>query len=111
MDKIEIPILNNQYKVIVCWGDNKYVRRVLKHYGYNEDKDVFGDAEALTFNERLLHPVIALRRFPETPEDIGTLAHEAVHAVKYIFDHIEEQSSDEIFAHSVGAIVREALEG
>ena len=49
-------------------------------------------------------------RFPKTGAEIGTLSHEAVHAIHHVFDMIEDPYRDtEIFAHSVGAIVRGVL--
>lgn len=107
--EIKIPVLNNEYYVIVIFGDSNVVGKCLKRNGF---KDTNGDYEGnrgLTYYESDCHPVIALPRKPKTAEEFGTLAHEAVHAVKDIFDHIEEKSIDEVFAHSVGAIVREAL--
>jgi hypothetical protein len=47
--------------------------------------------------------------YPKTPEQIGTLAHEAVHAIDYIFTAMGQNDYGEVFAHSVGAVVREVL--
>ena len=107
--EIKIPVLNNEYYVIVIFGDSNIVSKFLKRNGF---KDTNGDYEGnrgLTYYESDCHPVIALPRKPKTPEEIGDLAHEAVHAVKYVFDFIGEESIDEVFAHCVGAIVREVL--
>lgn len=46
---------------------------------------------------------------PKTMEEIGTLAHEACHAIENIFEKIREPMGGEVFAHSVGAVVREGL--
>ena len=108
---VVIPIFNNEYKVIVCWGDLKHVRKVMKDWGYDrlaESKDI-DRRRGATFYAEECHPVIALPRFPKTPEEIGTLAHEATHAVLNIFQKIDESYYDEVFAHSVGAVVREVL--
>lgn len=91
-----------------CGIDFKPKRKEQKYCS----KDTNGDYEGnrgLTYYESDCHPVIALPRKPKTAEEFGTLAHEAVHAVNHVFDHIHEYSRDEVFAHSVGAIVREAL--
>ena len=112
--EIVIPILNNQYKVVVCWGDSEYILKVLHAY-YYDDADLKLVKEALenrlgvTFKRGKHYPIIGLPKAPETPQEIGTLAHEACHAVKEIFDAIEETSIDEVFACSVEAIVREVL--
>lgn len=109
--KIIIPILNNEYPVIVCWGDTKFIKQVLKKYGHKYDDEDFNWDKygGRFFGLEGKDGVIVLPKKPKTPEEVGDLAHEAVHAVKYIFDHVEEKSIDEVFAHSVGAIVREAL--
>lgn len=105
----EIPIINNEYKVIVVFGDALEVGKCLKKYGYKGVDADFGDDRGYTYYDRDCHPVIALPYKPKNAEDMGVLAHEAVHAVKYVFDFIGEESIDEAFAHSVGAVVREAL--
>ena len=112
--EIKIPILNNEYKVVVCWGKSDYILKILKDYHY-EDVDLRYVNEALenrrgvTFRKDRCFPVIALPKKPHSPEQIGSLAHEACHAVKEIFDYIQEREIDEVFAHSVGAVVREVL--
>lgn len=103
-----IPIINDEYSVIVCWGEEAYIRKILKKYGYKDD-NIFGTDAGATYHDSLKDPVIALKGYPVSPEEVGVLAHEATHAVKFIFDEIGEKSIDEVFAHSVGAIVREVL--
>jgi hypothetical protein len=109
----EIPILNNEYKVIVCWGSKKSIKEVLTKNGHKfTDKDLDWDTcRGRFFSTPFRHSVIALPRKPKTAEEIGTLTHEACHAVLDIFEWIEEEHYDEVFAHSVGAIVRESLKG
>lgn len=109
--EIEIKILNNEYKVIVCWGDSKYIGKVVNSWGHGRS-DVSKELEqrrGACFYAKDCHPIIALPKKPKTPEQIGTLAHEATHAITNIFEKIEEDTSNEIFAHSVGAVVREVL--
>ncbi len=111
--KIIIPILNNEYKVVVCWGDKAFVKRILKDCGHkftDEDLD-WNQCRGRFFSTAFRHGVIALPKKPRSAEEMGNLTHEAVHAVFDIFEWIEEEHCDEVFAHSVGAIVREALEG
>lgn len=110
-NEIVVPILNDEYKVIVCWGDPVQIKKVLKDWYYPED-----DITSSLLNRRGVcyynpecHPVIALPDMPHNFEEIGTLAHEAVHAVEDIFRKIAEPPSGELFAHSVGAIVRTVL--
>ena len=110
--EIEIPILNTEYKVIVCFGDKKQIMRVLKAYQFPTDFDLGSYLEnnrGLTIYHPDCHPVIAMPKRPTTPTEIGSLAHEAVHAVEHIFIGIKEPLGGEIFAHSVGAIIRLTL--
>lgn len=117
MKEIRIPILNEEYKVIVVFGGAGEIGKVLKAYHYPEGlthydlEDMLIDMRGRTFYNKKCYPVIALPKKPKTPEQIGTLAHEAVHAVEHIFESMHEESRDEVFAHSVGAVVREVLKG
>ncbi|MFK5282576.1 hypothetical protein ACI3PL_23735, partial [Lacticaseibacillus paracasei] len=63
------------------------------------------------FYRSMCHPLIAIRKKPETPQEIATLAHEAIHAVyDIVFNKIEEKTPDEeIICHSVAAILRKVL--
>lgn len=110
---VTIPIFNSEYKVIVCWGDIAVVRRTMKVWGYPlplaESKDI-DSKRGVTFYSSDCHPLIALPKYPKTASEIGTLAHEATHAVINVFDKIAERNFDEVFAHSVGAVVRGVLE-
>ena len=110
---IEIPILNDEYKVIVCWGDRKFINRVGKNYFYEDTEICLRDKDRGTcWTNPLNHPIIVLPKSPKTPIEIGTLAHEALHAVWNIFNKINnpnDKLNDEVLGHSVGAIVRGVL--
>lgn len=111
-NQIEILILNDEYKVIFTWGTKEQISKVLKYRGHlinseSVDLDTF---RGQCFYKQGFHPVIAMPTFPKTNEEIGTLAHEAVHAIINIFKNInEEDINTEVFAHSVGAVVRKVL--
>jgi hypothetical protein len=109
---IQVSILNNEYKVIVCFGNPKQISKVLKAWGHiGGDTTGSVNRRGACYHTENCHPLIAMPRFPKTPTEIGTLAHEATHAVHHIFKMIEEKYTDtEIFAHSVGAIVRKVLQ-
>jgi len=111
MKELKISILNNEYSVIVCWGNDKEIFKVVKrwHEGNADLMSSLNERRGVCFYKHGCHPIIALPRYPKTAEEIGTLAHETVHAINYIFEAVEEQSRDEIFAHSVGAVVRNVL--
>jgi hypothetical protein len=109
--EIIIPILNDEYKVIVCFGNPDRISKVLKSWGHQEHATIGGveDRRGACFYTKGCHPVIALPRKPKTPTEIGTLAHEATHAIEYIFDAIQQEFRGELVAHSVGAVVRGCL--
>jgi hypothetical protein len=110
--EIIIPILNDEYKVIFTWGNPSEISKVLKAWGHQESSTLGGveDRRGACFYSKECHPVIAMPRKPKTPTEIGTLSHEAVHAIGHIFQAISEKYLDtEVFAHSVGAVVRGVL--
>jgi len=110
-NEIVIPVLNDEYKVIFCWGNPAEVQKVMKKHHYPlyrvEASDFSG--RGVCFYADGCYPIITMPNFPETPEEIGTLAHEAVHAVLDILIKIEATECEEIIAHSVGAIVRKVM--
>lgn len=117
MKSVTVPILNHEYKVVVCWGDLKHLRKTLIDHYYEPDNVTKTMLEketekrrGVTFREHRCYPTIWLNADMGATESIGTLAHEAVHAVDFIFEALDENMyHSEIFAHSVGAIVRETV--
>lgn len=109
--EVIIPILNDEYKVVVTFGTPERISKVLKSWGHDEHSTIGGveDRRGACFYTKGCHPIIAMPRKPKTPTEIGTLAHESVHAVEYIFQAIQHDGVGEIFAHSVGAVVRGVL--
>lgn len=78
------------------------------HNSYIEDETE--NRRGVTFKQSRCYPVIWIDANLPAHDAIGTLSHEAVHAVAYIFSDIDETlHHSEIYAHSVGAIVRETL--
>lgn len=111
-NEIVVPILNDEYKVVVCWGTPEHITKVLKSWHYPKAKDVTSslmDRRGVCYYSPQCHPIIALPHNPKTAEEIGTLAHEAVHAIEDIYQKISEVPTGELFAHSVGAVVRKVL--
>lgn len=108
MNEIVIQIINKDFKVIFSWGTEEEVKKVLKKWQYPMDEIHFR-GRGVCFEFVGCHPLIALPRFPKTPEEIATLAHEAVHAVDWIFEIIGEESRSEVFAHAISAIVETVL--
>lgn len=107
---INIPLLNDEYGVIVCWGDPAFLRRIGKRYQHREDIHLADHLRGACWNCDGCKPIIVLRGKPKTAQEIATLAHEAVHAVSVVFKQIYQfEAAEEVFAHSVGAIVRKVL--
>lgn len=111
--EIVIPILNSEYKVIVLVTDKwNYTLNKVNEWGYEVDeryvKDAMDGRRGVTYRKSGCHPVVVVPGI-NTPDQVGTLAHEAVHAIDFIFGYIGESSTDEVFAISVGAVVRETL--
>lgn len=112
MHEIKVPILNDEYFVYVIWGDlKKCIAYINKVFGEHFEEDEFKNKKGKCFYSFYKHdcplaPVIWLK---ESDEMVATLAHEAVHAMNETFEYIGETESSEVFAHSVGAIVRHVV--
>ena len=112
-ESLDILLLNNEYGVTVCYGNIGFLKRIFKENNSTPPKklkDVLNTNRAVTYSTSESYPIIILPKKPTTPEEIGILAHEAVHAVDAVYKQIKEKKKrDEVFAHSVAAIVRETL--
>ena len=103
--KVKIPILNDEYSVWVIWGEIKNRQKWLRKY-FDDDSiclDKYKDCRATTHRKIDTNPVINMNI---NKDYYGTLAHEAVHAINDIFEYIGDDNRGELFAHSVGSIVR-----
>lgn len=115
LKKITIDILNDTYKVYVYIGDrieaNKEVSKYLKE-PYKEWIQENNRGKSIYFEK--IHPVIWIDGRLDYMTGIGTLSHEAVHAVSEIMNYLamdcRDLSGNEFLAHSVGAIVRKTLQ-
>ena len=60
-------------------------------------------------------PIIYMPRVPRTPRDLGTLAHECLHAVTHVMDYYGvppcNVDADEVYAHAIGHLMTKILEG
>lgn len=106
---IVIPILNDEHKVVVCFGKPLSIKPILKKFNYNV-KVEWEENRGICFYNKGAYPIICLPTKPRTAKQIATLAHEAVHAVTYIFKYIEEPLCGEVFCYSVEAIIRSTLQ-
>lgn len=90
-------------------------------YKFEDEESDFGDVVEHAKNSHGIYchrngfaPFIWMPRFPKTPKEISTLAHEALHIVNIIFRwaSIEmNESTEECATHALGYIVRKVLEG
>src|SRR3990167_2570268 len=108
--EIIIPILNNEYKVIVCCGNEEFIKKVGESWNYPGGVEMLEKVRGNTCTRKGCNPIIILHRYPKRADEIGTLAHEAIHAICNIWDMIGEENTSEVFAHSIGAIVRNTLQ-
>lgn len=104
-----IPILNDEYKVVFCCGSAKRVAKEMKSWGYDDAKISFDERRGFCAIKNGCHPFIGMPYFPRKAVEIASLAHEAVHAITDIFNKVSEGNRDEIFAHSVAAVMRAVL--
>lgn len=107
-----IAVLNSDYKVVVVYGGKKTIAKALKRRHWDRDAQEYARSShtrGTTYWRPDRYPLIALPRKPKTNVELGTLAHEACHAVQHIFEFIQQEVGGEIFAHSVAAVVRGAL--
>ena len=85
--RLKVAILNDEYFVTILLGDKEMAKKaMLRNYPglYTELQQGVG-----------LHP--------KDPDFYSTVAHEAIHAIDFIFDEIgEEAKVNEIYAHCPG---------
>ena len=111
---LDINIFNDEYGVKVLWDDReKALKKINKHfkkYGKGEvDSEELKTCRGKTFLTDDLRPIIWFDIKNKYYQ--STIAHEAIHAVKWIFEYIGEKSDcEELLAHSVAAIVRQVME-
>ena len=104
---VEVPILNEEYWVYVVWGEiAKVVKYMQKHFEdvYIEEPE-FENYRGRTWHRVHFNPVIHMHLEPGDKHFWGTLAHEATHAVDYIWETIGETHYGEAYSHGVGAVV------
>lgn len=108
---IRVNILNTRYAVDVCWGMDrkkayKLGRKLLKDEKLKEE--IFseeGRNYGITCFRQNRHPFIYIALTPKDYHFWASLTHEAIHAINDIWKYIDEESKDECYAESVGAIV------
>lgn len=110
MSKTVVPIFNDEYRVVVFFGASERALKLAVKMGHEPHNLSWDSQRGVTFFTHGVTPVIAMPRKPKTPQEFGTLAHEACHAVEILFNYIDQPTTGEVFAHSVGAVVRLAMQ-
>lgn len=110
---IDVPILNDTYKVYVFIGDRELANKKICEY-FGEKKEFINlDNRGKSVHRWGLHPCIWIDGDLNYKDGIGTLSHEAIHAVSAIMEYLDmdmrDLSGNEFLAHSVGAVVRTVL--
>ncbi len=103
LHKVKVNILNTEYKAYVIWGKPKEAKDYINSY-FESDFELseFSDCRGKCFYRKGFHPTVWVN---DKDRFWATLAHEAIHAINYIWEFVREENRDEVFAHSVGAIV------
>ena|SRR3990167_6815666 len=116
MKKYTVPILTEEYKVNVFIGRKKELIKHGEKYCNDKNFSSFFNGRGLTVNGFDFKPVKPPAIFVDGdlpyPIAIATLAHEASHAVDYLIDFLGiKDSSGELLAHGIAAIMRHSLKG
>jgi len=110
----EIPILNNEYWVYVCIGKDKeeLSKKLIKHFEEKHSSlfspENLGEVRGSCHRRRNYAPYIFVNLNECKTKNLiyAVLAHEACHAIDNIFYVIGDNNRDELFAHSVAAVIR-----
>lgn len=115
MKKIKVPILTEEYKILVCIGTIEELITFTNKYAPAWDKQ---RCSALLNNSRGVawnclpeeHPLITIDETLSFEEKLATLPHEASHAMQYIMDYLGiEDASDEVRGHGISAVMRHCI--
>jgi len=119
MKKILVPILTEEYKILVILGEveelAKYISNNVDGWDYNralkQVKKTRGSAfDRLSHGYCPKHPLITLDINLPYEYLFSTLPHEASHCAGYIMEYIGiEDPTDELRGHIISAVVRNTL--
>jgi len=112
---LDIPLQPFGWGVRVLLGPEKHVCTVGRWLlDWPDMNHGFIEPAGLTMLYEGYNPIIWLPRKPRGPKELGTLAHEAAHATRFIF--VSQlgipitAGNDEVYCHCIGWIVRRVLE-
>ncbi len=102
---ISVPILAGKFFVEVFWGNKEEgLKKIRKHFD-DRPLDSFDGYLGKTYHTPGYFPAIFIAATKRNKDFCGIVAHEAVHAINYIWEDIGETSKDEAFAYAVEAVV------
>lgn len=104
----DIDILNSEYWCKVYIGkDKEYLNKLLKKHT-EEYWDLNGEFRGKCFMKDGFAPLVWVntKHCKGLTNIHATLAHEAIHAIDFIFNTIGSNERGELFAHSVASIIR-----
>lgn len=110
---VNFGMVDYEFTCIVGACDNvkKYVAFKFDDPGYAFERPMTGRGSF--HHKQGCAPIIWIPRWPKTPQEYGTLAHEIGHVVVEMFDHIGhpiDYKTDEAYCHALGFGIRKVLE-
>jgi hypothetical protein len=112
LQKIHVLLTTLPTNVEVAIGPAEDFERYMKEYHPDDPAPDLTDAVGHCRRYEGYEPVIWIPRVPETPEEHGTLCHEACHAAFFVFETLGMEASDrtsEAFNYLVGWVVNMVL--
>ena len=113
MKKYRIPIFTEEYAINVVIGKRNEVIRELAKYTTYSPKTIIKDFDGrgITYNvypEK--HPIIGIDGDIKAITQIATMAHEAIHAIDFLMEHLSiDLKETEFRGHAVATILRKIL--
>ena len=97
--------------ILVVFGDEKQTRCVL--HKYEMIKNFCFSNKGRTIPTKFSSPLIWLPKIPETAQDVGFLVHELLHTTCAVMGNVGidfSDSSEEVFAYTIGFLTEKVLE-
>jgi len=103
--RLKVAILNDEFFVTVLLGNKEMAKKAMLCNYPDMDTEVFENTRGCYVCWHMQIPIIWIGLSPKDPHFYATVAHEAIHAIDFIFDEIGETAATEVYAHCVGAVV------
>lgn len=113
LKKFIVPILNEEYSVYVYVGDRLKANEEICEYIKDKADFIEPENRGRSIYRRGYHPCIWIDGTLDYRMSVATLAHESIHGVTeimcYLGMDLNDQTGNELLAHSVAAIIRKCL--